>query len=238
MPVAGSTMNALASTTSSNTGLDTSQTSYYSTTFTMIIACLIPLVALMYIAVFSWVYHRAKQNPKALNKATGRVIDRYAPLVYLYLLCLSVIEVGFSSWILLQYRVNQNYPSVEAQTGTTTLLFSACWTTITAGIYAILFIHPTWSSYLISSVGAQAIWVFVTWLLWIISSGMINAAVPSALVKGTCDGVVYCRQIQWMFALSVVQTLSLTAALGVLAWMAWQSTRGVIQKEESSAEWQ
>jgi len=218
---------------------DTSKTEYYSTTFTSIIACGVPLLVLVYIAAFLWVHHQARQNPKALNKASGRRVERYAPIVYLYLVCLSLVEVAFASWLLLQYRVNNNYPRLQTRMGTATLLFSACWTTVTAGAYAVLFVHPTWTSHPISSVGMQSIWVFITWLLWIVSSGMINASVPSALSKGRCEGIVYCRQIQWMFAFSVVQTLSLTAALGALAWMAWQSTRGVVQKEEaSSTEWQ
>ena len=71
-----STATAVASTAA---GLDPSTIQYYSTTFTSIIACLVPLVALIYLAIFSWFYHRAKQNPKAVNKASGKHIQRYAP---------------------------------------------------------------------------------------------------------------------------------------------------------------
>ena len=77
--------------------------------------------------------------------------------------------------------------------------FSACWTTVTAAAYTILFIDPTWSTHPVASVGAQGIWVLFTWLLWIVSSGMINASVPSLLVKARCAGVAYCLQIQLMF---------------------------------------
>ncbi|KAK2460253.1 hypothetical protein APHAL10511_007642 [Amanita phalloides] len=158
---------------------------------------------------------------------------------YLYLVVISLVEAAFASWLLLQYHYNHNYPRVETRTGTYAILFSACWTTVTAGAYALLFIEPTWSTHSVASVGAQAIWVFFTWLSWIISSGLIDASVPSALVKARCAGVVYCLQIQLMFAFSVVQTLSLTAALGVLAWVIWQSTRGGKQggQDESSADW-
>ncbi|KAF8630181.1 hypothetical protein AX15_003060 [Amanita polypyramis BW_CC] len=238
MPVTG-TMTS-AATVTAVAGIDSSKAQYYSTTFTSIIACLVPLVALLYLAVFSWFCHRVRQNPKALNKASGRLIQRCAPAAYMYLVCVSLIEIAFASWLLLQYRFNHNYPRVETRTGAAVLVFTACWTTITAGAYTFLFVHPTWSTHPITSVGAQAIWVFVTWLLWIISSGMINASVPSALVKARCTGVVYCHQIQLMFAFSVVQTMSLTAALGVLAWMVWQSTRGVSEEtpqEETTAEW-
>jgi len=234
---AATTATAVASTAA---GLDPSTIQYYSTTFTSIIACLVPLVALIYLAIFSWFYHRAKQNPKPVNKASGRHIQRYAPAVYMYFVCLSLVEVAFSSWLLLQYHYNHNYPRVETRLGTIVLLFSACWTTVTAGAYALLFIDSTWSTRPVASVGAQAIWVFFTWLLWVVSSGMINASVPSVLVQARCAGVAYCLQIQLMFAFSVVETLSLTAALGALAWMVWQSTRGVAQErgaDETSTEW-
>ncbi|SRR6266576_5132339 len=92
-------------------GLGAGTTQYYSTTFTSIIACLVPLVALIYLAIFSWFYHRARQNPKAVNKASGRHIQRYAPgmvffdvfcffstdaivAVYMYFVFLSLVEVS------------------------------------------------------------------------------------------------------------------------------------------------
>ncbi|KAF8343539.1 hypothetical protein F5887DRAFT_1075661 [Amanita rubescens] len=221
-----------------------STTQYYSTTFTSIIACLVPLVALIYLAIFSWFYHRARQNPKAVNKASGRHIQRYAPAVYMYFVFLSLVEVAFGSWLLLQYHYNRNYPRLETRNGTAVLLFSACWTTVTAAAYTILFIDPTWSTHPVASVGAQGIWVLFTWLLWIVSSGMINASVPSLLVKARCAGVAYCLQIQLMFAFSVIEAMSLTAALGVLAWIFWQSIRGGAQERtgddsssSSSSEW-
>lgn len=68
-----------AATAAGLTGLGLGTTQYYSTTFTSIIACLVPLVALIYLAIFSWFYHRARQNPKPVNKASGRHIQRYAP---------------------------------------------------------------------------------------------------------------------------------------------------------------
>ncbi|KAF8626117.1 hypothetical protein AX17_006612 [Amanita inopinata Kibby_2008] len=234
------TLVAIASASASPSIEDpnASKTAYISTTITSIIACLLPLVALTYIAVLSWMYRRAGENPKALNKASGKHIQRYAPAAYTLLLCLSFIEIAFASWLLLQWRFHHNYPRIETRTGTSVLLFTACWTTITGGAYTLLFVHPTWSKHAVSSIGAQAIWVFVTWLLWIISSGIVNASVPSLLVKARCGDIIYCKQIQWMFALSVVLSLYLTAALGALAWVIWQSTRDIWQTETRSDEWE
>ena len=83
--------------------------------------------------------------------------------------------------------------------------FSASWTTVTAGACSILFVHPTWSTYPLSSLGTQSIWVFVTLMLWMVGAGLLNGAIPSLLVRGRCSGIVYCGHIQSLFG---AQTLS------------------------------
>ena len=54
-----------------------------------------------------------------------------------------------------------------------------------------------------ASIGAQAIWIFVTWLFWIAGAGIINGAASPFLVNGAMcggpDGVVYCSQIRALF---------------------------------------
>ena len=53
-----------------------------------------------------------------------------------------------------------------------------------------------------ASIGAQAIWIFVTWLFWIVGAGFLNSAASSFLVHGgMCGpgGVVYCSQIRGLF---------------------------------------
>ncbi|PFH48373.1 hypothetical protein AMATHDRAFT_97281, partial [Amanita thiersii Skay4041] len=178
-----------------------SRREYISTTLTSIIACIVPMIALLYIAILSVVKRYASRNPKAINKATGRRIDRYAPVAYMFLTFTSLAEVAFASWLILQWRFLENYPRLETLNGTRVLLFTSCWTTVISAIYTLLFVHPMWSKHPVSSVGTQAVWVFITWLLWIISSGMINASVPLLLVRGRCAGVVYCVQIQIMFGM-------------------------------------
>jgi len=81
------------------------------------------------------------------------------------------------------------------------LRFSACWTTITAGMYTVLFLHPVWSKYSISSVGAQATWILLTWLIWVTGAATLNAALPRLLVGDSCMGLVYCGQIQSLFGM-------------------------------------
>jgi len=79
------------------------------------------------------------------------------------------------------------------------LRFAASWTTLTAGAYTLLFVHPTWSKHPVSSVGSQAIWTFITWLFWVVGSGILNGSVPNLLDRGTCGDVVYCAQIRGLF---------------------------------------
>jgi len=41
--------------------------------------------------------------------------------------------------------------------------------------------------------------VFATWILWIVGTGLVDAALPSLLVKGNCRDIVYCGQIRTLF---------------------------------------
>jgi len=79
-----------------------------------------------------------------------------------------------------------------------------------------------------ASIGAQAIWIFVTWLFWIVGAGIINSAALPFLVNGAMcgpDGVVYCSQIRALFGVAVVESLMLTGGILALSWLAWQSAR-------------
>jgi hypothetical protein len=54
-------------------------TSYLSSTSTIMIACIIPIIAMMYLVVLSWAYQYASKSPKALNKTSGVWLQKYAP---------------------------------------------------------------------------------------------------------------------------------------------------------------
>lgn len=77
--------------------------------------------------------------------------------------------------------------------------FCACWTAVTGGAYSVLFLHPRWTELPVASIGAQSIWVFVTWISWIVGAGLLNGAVPQLLVHAKCASLVYCGQIQGLF---------------------------------------
>jgi len=145
-------------------------------------------------------------------------------------------EIALATWLLLQYRFNHNYPNVTTRTGVRFVLFCAYWTTLTAGAYTLLFLHPVWSKRAVSSIGAQAIWIFLTWLFWITGAAIVNSGLPSLFARGHCAGLVYCAQIQALFALSVLEILTLTAGMVTLIWLAWQSGRYILRPASQSSE--
>jgi len=203
--------------------------SYLSSTTTSLVTCLTLMIALMYLVVLSWAYRYAQKNPRPINKTSGVWVQRYAPIVYAFLVLSSLMEVAFSSWLILQYRFNHNYPNVQTRDGARLLLFASSWTSLTAGAYTLLFGHPTWSKHPVSSVGAQAIWIFVTWLFWVVGAGIVNSSVPSLLDKGTCESVVYCAQIRGLFGVAVIESLTLSGGMLVMLWLAWQSARYALE---------
>ena len=115
----------------------------------------------------------------------------------------------------MQYDFNHNYPSNAAKSGIKFILFvvsvsqvtiswlipsrfSGCWTTIVAGGYLFLFFHPKLSGTPIVSIGAQGIWICLTWILWIAASAYLNAALPFVTVYSQCT-LVYCGQLKALF---------------------------------------
>ncbi|KAF8150094.1 hypothetical protein B0H34DRAFT_666609 [Crassisporium funariophilum] len=175
------------------------RTSYLSSTSTGLIACLTLMIGLMYLVVLSWAWRYGKTNPRPLNKTSGVRVQRWAPVVYVFLVLTSLAEVAITSWLVLQYRWNHNYPNLQIRTAAALLLFASSWTTLSAGAYTLLFLHPTWYRHPVASIGAQAIWIFVTWLFWVVGAGLVNAAIPGLMDKGLCQGVVYCAQIRSLF---------------------------------------
>jgi len=126
-----------------------------------------------------------------------------------------------ASWLVLQYNFNHNYPSIEMRTGARLLLsvllsspnlalrscspsttphrFTSIWTSLTAGAYTLLFLHPAWSKHPVASVGAQAIWVFITWLFWVVGASIVNKTVSPLVDEKACGSVAYCAQIRGLF---------------------------------------
>ncbi|KAF9001571.1 hypothetical protein BDQ17DRAFT_1244386 [Cyathus striatus] len=178
---------------------DISRTSSLSSTITALVACITPMIGLLYFCALTWTYKFSRRNPRPLNKTSGVRLQRYAPLVYIFLVLSSLAEVAISSWLILQYRFHHNYPSIVVRNGTRFILFCASWTSGIGGAYSVLFLHPTWSRHPVSSIGTQALWVFITWIFWVAGAGTINTAIPTLLMRGQCDGIAYCGQLRSLF---------------------------------------
>ncbi|KAF8646195.1 hypothetical protein AX16_007339 [Volvariella volvacea WC 439] len=200
-----------------------------SRTISAVIASVIPVLALLYFLGLFWTYRYAKRNPRPFNKSSGIRVHTYAPVVYVFMVVLSLAEIGLAIWLLLQYRFNDNAPNATMIKGTAFVLFSSCWTTLTGTTFSILFIHPRWSKHPISSIGVQAIWIFFTWLFWVIGTGIVNQALPWLLSSGSCLKLPYCGQMQAFFALSVIGVTTLTGSMIAMTYLAWRSSREVLR---------
>ncbi|KAF9648850.1 hypothetical protein BDM02DRAFT_3114863 [Thelephora ganbajun] len=198
---------------------------YRSTTITSIVAAGSVIVTLFYLAGLYLVAHRWARDDTSLNKYSSVRLQRSAPFVYLLLVLTSIIEISVSTWILVQYAYNHNYPSEAAETGIKFILFSGCWTTLVSGSYLLLFLHPKLSRTPITSIGVQGIWICLTWILWIVAVAYLNVVLPFITVYSRCT-LVYCGQLKALFAISVVQTIFFALAMFVIAWLAWQRVQG------------
>jgi len=204
---------------------ETEPTKRFSNLISGVITTITFILVLVYFGSLTFLYrHRRPFKNKA-----GLQLHRYGPVFYAFLVCGSLIEVAIASWLLLQYRHNNNTPNSGTKNGVRLILFSACWTAVTASLYTAFFLHPDWYQHPIASIGTQGTWVLVTWIFWILGTSLLNTALPSVFVGGTCATVVYCRAMQTLFGFSVLQIFALTIGVLTAALLAWQSTREIMR---------
>jgi len=144
-------------------------------------------------------------------------------VVYTFLVLTSLVEVAIASWLVIQYGFENIYPRDVVRNGIIFLLFASIWTFLSAGIFSLLFLHPTWSRHSISSIGTQGVWLSTTWLFWVVGAGIINGSLPELIDHGDCKGLVHCLQVRLLFTVAVVESLLLTASLASLIWIAFRS---------------
>ncbi|KDQ24188.1 hypothetical protein PLEOSDRAFT_1046404, partial [Pleurotus ostreatus PC15] len=168
-------------------------------------ACIIAILAILYLCAVYWSYRLLLRAPRPLNKSIGVKLQRYAPgesshrVAYGFLVFSSLAELGVSSWLLSQYRFNNNAPNDTIVTGLGLLIFCSCWTAITGAVFTVLFIHPVWSTTPWASLGVQGLWVITTWAFWVAGAAITNTSFPALFSRGICYGLVYCKHIQTLF---------------------------------------
>ncbi|KAJ7081839.1 hypothetical protein B0H15DRAFT_853755 [Mycena belliarum] len=206
---------------------DPDQASNLTSGLTSILSCLIPVLAFLYIGGVFWTLDYAQRTRGPLEKMVAPLKHRYAPIAYAVVVLTGLVVIAIPSWILLQYSLQQNYPNIEARTAMRLVLFTACWTTVTAATFTILFVHPTWSKHPISSVGTQSIWMLFTWTFWVASAAVLSHAVPELFKKDACQNLVYCNHIRAVFAFSLLEIVVFTAGMVTMMWLAWRCAREV-----------
>ncbi|KAJ7111950.1 hypothetical protein C8R44DRAFT_677605 [Mycena epipterygia] len=208
---------------------DPDQASNLTSGLTSILSCLIPVLAILYIGGVFWTVDYARRRRDPLNKMfpPPTAARRYTPIAYAFVVTTSLVVIAIPSWILLQYSLHQNYPNAETRAGMRLVLFTACWTTVTAAIFTILFVHPTWSKHPISSVGSQSIWILLTWTFWVASAAVLISANPQLFNKDTCQHLIYCGHIQAVFVFSLLEIVVFTGGMILMMWLAWRCARDV-----------
>ncbi|KAF9644368.1 hypothetical protein BDM02DRAFT_3121990 [Thelephora ganbajun] len=187
---------------------DSVKVRYGSTTTTGIIVAVSVVVTLFYLVGLYLVVRRwaRARDDTSLNKYSSTPLQRSISFVYLVLVLTSIANISISAWILAQYDYNHNHPLESKLT-----LFCGCWTTLVAGCYSFLLLHPKLSRTPIALVGVQAIWLRLTFPLWAVSAGFLGALLPCNTLY-----LVYCRQLKALFAISVVQSVFFGLAMVVI----------------------
>ncbi|KAF7289602.1 hypothetical protein HMN09_01322300 [Mycena chlorophos] len=192
-----------------------------------VLACLIPLLAFLYVGAIFWTLDHAKRRRTPLSKTTTAPGSRYAPVGYAFLVLTGLVMIALPTWVLSQYGLHDNYPNNHILVALRLLLFSACWTCVTAAALTIITIHPTYSRHPISSIGTQLIWLVLSWAFWVSGAAVLSNSVPQLFVGSVCDALVYCRHLQAIQIFSLIEISVLTIGFVVFLWLAWRCAREV-----------
>ncbi|KAJ7757698.1 hypothetical protein DFH07DRAFT_884850 [Mycena maculata] len=207
--------------------VDPDQASNITSGLTSILSCLIPVLALLYIGGVLWTLDYAYRRRNSGQKMLPPTAHRYAPIAYAFAVTCSLVLIAIPSWILLQYSMHANFPNVRAQTAMRLVLFTACWTTVTATAFTIVFLHPTWSKHPIASIGTQSIWMLLTWAFWIASAAVLDGAIPQLFGESTCHKLVYCGHIRALYAFLIMELVAFTGGIVIMMWLTWRCARDI-----------
>ncbi|KAF7312654.1 hypothetical protein MIND_00279600 [Mycena indigotica] len=203
------------------------QASNFTSGLTSALACLVPLLAFVYVAGVFWTLDYANRRRMPMNKTQLPIVRRYSPFFYSFLVMTSLVMIALPSWVLLQYSLQLNYPSKRTVIALRLFLFNACWTSTTSAAFTIFMLHPIYSRHPISSIGTQSIWTLMTWSFWVAGAAVLSNAVPQLFDKTFCDNLVYCGHLQAIQIMSLVEVGALTAGLLVLIWLGWRCARDI-----------
>ncbi|KAH7871570.1 uncharacterized protein C8R40DRAFT_543322 [Lentinula edodes] len=226
-----------------------SGTSKFSSNLTSIISFLATIVGVFYFSMLLWVVNLFRTQPRVFKRDYSRHLQRYAPcelcllfartaafscdlviiatsgVVYVFMVINSLVEAACASWLLVQYIHQQSFPDSPSRSALQLIIFCSCWTLFTAGFLTILFMHPTWSTHPVASVGSQTIWVIVTSGLWVAGVTILACELPAQ-----CISVAYCGQIRALFAFSLLETIVLMGAMLTILWIVRQSVREALKR--------
>ncbi|KAJ4477501.1 hypothetical protein J3R30DRAFT_226034 [Lentinula aciculospora] len=218
-----------------------------SSNLTSIISFLATILGVCYLSMLLWVINLFRMRPRVFKKDYSRHLQRYAPFVYVFIVVNSLAEAACAFWLFIQYIHQQTFPSSSSRSALELIIFCSCWTMFTAGVFTILFMHPTWSTHPVASVGSQTIWVILTLCVWVAGATILACELPSQFLTGRCASVVYCSQVRALFglcsislrvgdisfvceALSLLETIVLTGAMITMVWIVRQSIREALKR--------
>ncbi|KZT01537.1 uncharacterized protein LAESUDRAFT_459974 [Laetiporus sulphureus 93-53] len=182
------------------------------------------LISLLYAIGLYFVYRYAQRHPKGLNGASSTRLYHYAPVVYVVIIYLSIIEIAIGTWLLVTYRLIGYYAGVEVHSAICLSIFSGSWSMTFATLYVVFVVHPTLSKSLVASVGVQFLWTLVSWGFWVASVAMLNGSLLFS-TPWVCAGVWYCSQLQALFAFAIIELVVFSLCMCALAWLIWQRSR-------------
>ncbi|KIJ94604.1 hypothetical protein K443DRAFT_125158 [Laccaria amethystina LaAM-08-1] len=127
------------------------------------------------------------------------------PLFFSIIIVFAIIELSISAWLVAKYNAHHNFTHRSLRTRVRYTLFVSIWTVLFGTISLIIFLMGPVVS-ILTSVATHAIFIFMTWVLWVAAAAAVTQSVGGNLHCSTQTEFVYCGHLN---------------ALIAFAWMIW-----------------
>jgi len=158
--------------------------------------------------------------------ALGDHISRGHPILFGFLILVSVIEMILTAILVHSYNSHNDYPSSGIKTSVRFLLFASLWTLFFSIFYIVTFLMAT--SSIIASVASHAVWTFLTFIFWLCGAAAITAHLGGGLSCGRDVGDFtgpHCNQLNATEAFAWIEFVVFFLLTGLMLFLGYRSSK-------------
>jgi len=115
------------------------------------------------------------------------------PVTFGLVIFFSIVEMCIAAWLTAKYNAHHNYHTSGERARVRYLLFTSLWTIVMGSAYLGVFVIAV--NNIISSIASHALFLFITWALWLAGAAAMTETVGGTLNCSVQTVFAYCGHL-------------------------------------------